>query len=124
MSFKSKILAGAATLALVGGTAALGVTASAATPSCGGNCINIYPRVYSGQSLRAPQFVTDVFRQGAKVGQPIILWRSSNTDPAEDFTYSIQGTVADFYAAGLVSATVALHYGCSVAVNGIPTGRP
>ena len=54
----------------------------------------------------------DVLRQGAKVGQPIILFRTSNTDPAEDFVPSIQGTTADFYAAGLVSAAVALHYGC------------
>ncbi len=40
----------------------------------------------------------DVFRQGAKVGQPIILFRNSNSDPAEDFTVSFQGSVSDFYA--------------------------
>ncbi len=55
----------------------------------------------------------DVLRQGAKVGQPIILFRTSNTDPAEDFVPSIQGTTADFYAAGLVSvggcAALRLH---------------
>src|SRR5581483_11088159 len=33
-------------------------------------------------------------------------------DPAEDFVPSVQGTTADFYAAGVVSAAVALHYGC------------
>jgi hypothetical protein len=51
------------------------------------------------------------------VGTPVILFRSSNSDPAEDWTFSEQGTVADFYAAGLVSAAVALHYGCIPKVN-------
>ena len=53
-----------------------------------------------------------MLRQGEKVGQPIILFRTANYDPALDWTFSIQGTVADFFAAGLVSSAVALHYGC------------
>ena len=53
----------------------------------------------------------DVLRQGEKVGQPIILFRESNSDPAEDFTISSQGLVSDFFAAGLVGAAVNLHYG-------------
>ena len=55
----------------------------------------------------------DVWRQGAKVGQPIILFRTSNTDPAEDINASFQGLTSDFFAAGLVSAAVELHYGGS-----------
>jgi hypothetical protein len=111
MSFKSKLLAGAATLALVGSVGTVGaLSASAATPSCGRDCIDIFSRAFG--THRTPQFVMDVLRQGAKVGQPIILFRTSNTDPAEDFVPSVQGTTADFYAAGLVSAAVALHYGC------------
>jgi hypothetical protein len=54
-----------------------------------------------------------VLRQGEKVGQPIILFRTANFDPALDWTVSFQGTVADFYAADLVSAELALHYGCT-----------
>ena len=111
--FRSKFIAAAAVVALAGGAATIGAAASdAATPSCGSNCVNIFPRIYSGTTLNAPQYVLDVLRQGAKVGQPIILFRGSNTDPAEDFKYSVQGTVSDFYGAGLVSAQVALHYGC------------
>ena len=111
MSFKSKLLAGAATLALVGGVGTMGaLSASAATPSCGQNCIDIFSRAFG--THRTPNFTMDVLRQGAKVGQPIILFRTTNTDPALDFVPSIQGTTADFYAAGLVSAAVALHYGC------------
>jgi hypothetical protein len=111
MSLKSKLLAGAATLALVGSMGTVGaMSAAAATPSCGRDCIDIFSRAFG--THRTPQFVMDVLRQGAKVGQPIILFRTSNTDPAEDFVPSVQGTTADFYAAGLVSAAVALHYGC------------
>jgi len=121
MTIRSKILAAAATLTLVSGVSAAGAltagTASAATPSCGNSCVNTYPQEYAGQSNNAPQFVLDVFRQGEKVGQPVILFRSSNTDPAEDWTYAAQGTVADFYEAGLVSSAVALHYGCTAAVT-------
>jgi hypothetical protein len=110
MSFKSKMLASAATLALVGGVATVGsLSASASTPSCGHRCIDVFSRQFG--THHTPNFVMDVFRQGAKVGQPIILFRNSNSDPAEDFTVSFQGLVSDFYAAGLVSPQVNLHYG-------------
>jgi hypothetical protein len=121
MSFKSKMLAGAAALALVGGLGTAGtLSASAATPSCGpgffdpatgiiSGCVNVFSRQFG--THRSPNFVVDVFRQGAKLGQPIILFRTSNSDPAEDFTVALQGTVSDFALAGLVSAAVNLHYG-------------
>jgi hypothetical protein len=114
MNLKSKILATAAALALlpVAGAGLAAGSASAATPSCGGTCVNLFAREYAGQSLGSPQFVADVFRQGKKAGQPVILFRTSNADPAEDWTASFQGTVSDFYAAGLVGSAVALHYGC------------
>src|SRR6266568_205651 len=86
MSIKSKVFAAAATLTLVGG---VGTHAH-------------------------PNFVMDVLRQGAQLGQPVILFRTSNSDPAEDFTLSFQGSTSDFFAAGLVSSAVALHYGCTV----------
>jgi hypothetical protein len=113
MSIKSKVLAAAATLTLVGGVGAAGAltagTASAATPSCGNSCINIFSHQFG--THRSPNYVVDVLRQGEKVGQPIILFRTANFDPAEDWTLAFQGTVADFFAAGLVSSAVALHYG-------------
>jgi len=119
MSFKSKVLAAAATLTLVGGVGAAGAltagSASAATPSCGPACIDIFTSQF-GTHFR-PNFVVDVLRQGERVGQPIILFRTANYDPAEDFTVAFQGTTADFFAAGLVSSAVALHYGCIPTVN-------
>ena len=110
MSIKSKVFAAAATLTLVGGVGAVGaMSASAATPSAGPTAIDLFSREFGTHA--SPNYVMDVWRQAAKVGQPIILYRTSDTDPAEDFTVSFQGTVADFFAAGLVSAAVDLHYG-------------
>jgi hypothetical protein len=113
MSIKSKVFAAATTLTLVGGLATAGAmtagTANAATPSCGTSCINLFVQTFS--THRNPKFVLDVYKQGQKVGQPVILFRTSNSDPAEDFTVSAQGTVHDFFLAGLVSAAVNLHYG-------------
>jgi len=119
MSIKSKLLAAAATLTLVGGVGAAGAltagTASAATPSCGNSCINIFSHQFG--THKSPNYVVDVLRQGEKTGQPIILFRTANFDPAEDWTLAFQGTTADFFAAGLVSSAVALHYGCIPTVN-------
>ena len=108
MSMKSKVIAAAATVTLVGGVGAVATfSASAATPSCGHDCIDLFSREFGHHST--PNFVVDVLRQGAKVGQPVILFRTSNSDPAEDFTVSFQGSTSDFFAAGLVSSAVALE---------------
>ena len=121
MSVKSKVLAGAAALSLVGGlgTASL-VSAGAAnaiTPSCGNNCLDIFSHNFG--TFAHPNFVMDVYKQGQKVGQPIILFRTSNSDPAEDFTVADQGTVHDFFLAGLVSAAFNLHYGGGSVIGGV-----
>ena len=119
MSIKSKVLSAAATLALVGGVGTAGVlgagTASAATPSCGPACINLFS--YQFGTHKSPNYTVDVLRQGERTGQPIILFRTANFDPALDWTVAFQGTVADFFAAGLVSSSLALHYGCIAGVN-------
>ena len=114
MSFKSKVTAAAATLTLVGGVGMAGAltagSASAATPSCGPLCVNLFSYQFGSHSN--PAYTVDVLRQGEKTGQPIILFRTANYDPALDWTVAFQGTVADFYAAKLVDAQTALHYGC------------
>jgi hypothetical protein len=112
MSIKSKVFAAAAALTLVGGAGAVAATATsanAATPSCGFTCIDIFNHDFGTHAH--PNFVLDTLRQGEKVGQPQILFRVANSDPAEDYTFSFQGKVSDFFAAGLVSAAVNLHYG-------------
>jgi hypothetical protein len=110
MSIKSKVFAAAAALALAGGVGAVAGTAHAATPSCGPTCLDVFSKQFG--TYQHPSFIADVFRQGSRVGQPLILFRQSNSDPAQDFTYANEGQVSDFYAAGLVSSAFALHYGC------------
>ena len=131
MSFKSKVIAAAATLTLVGGAAAAMASgpANAATPSCGHRCINLFSKKFSDVLTTKPPFVLDVFRQGANINQPIIMFQSSNADPAEDFTVSLQGTVAAFAAAGLLpSGALTLHYAKDLAwefqysPNGVNSG--
>ena len=124
------MLAAAATLTLVGGAAATLASgpANAATPSCGHRCVNLFSKKFSDVLTTKPGFVLDVLRQGAKVGQPIIMFQSSNSDPAEDFTVSLQGTVSQFVTAGLASPALALHYGGDAALeieyspNGVDSG--
>jgi hypothetical protein len=117
MSIKAKIAAGAATLTIVGGGLAMvgTLTASAATPPCttgnghNGNigCTQLFSQKYG------PKYVVDVYQAKARAGQPIILFQASNSDPAEDFTASYQGTVGSFYQHnhGVVSAQFAHSYG-------------
>ena len=66
MSIKSKVLAAAATLTLVGGFGVAGVmtagTAAAGTPSCGPSCINLFNKDFAGFNGGAASPV-DVFRQ-------------------------------------------------------------
>jgi hypothetical protein len=110
MSIKTKVLAASAALALAGALGGTSATAAhAATPSCGSSCIDVFSRLFG--SHFHPNFVMDTFKQRQQVGTPVILFRASNADPAEDFTVSAQGTVAEFFAAGLVTAAFNLHFG-------------
>jgi hypothetical protein len=110
MSIKSKVFAAAATMTLIGGVGAVGASAAhAATPSAGPSAIDIFSRDFGTHAH--PNFTLDTLRQGEKVGQPQILFRTANFDPALDYTISYQGLVSDFFTAGLVSAAVDLHYG-------------
>jgi hypothetical protein len=89
MSIKSKVLATAASLTMVGGvlavsTLATSTAAKAVTPSCGPFCVNLFSKQFG--THKDPGFIQDVYRQGNRVGQPIILFRVSSSDPAEDFS--------------------------------------
>src|ERR1700761_9280559 len=97
MCVKAKIAAGAATLTIVGGGLGMAgaMTASAATPNCDtngtGTCAQIFSQKYG------PQYLLDVYQAKAAAGTPIILFQRSNSDPAEDFVVTPQGTVDSFY---------------------------
>jgi len=114
MSVKGKVFAAAATLTLVGGVgvAALATAgaANAATPSAGPTAIDIFSHQFG--TFADPSFVVDSYKQGDQAGTPVILFRTSDSDPAEDFTTDNEGLVSEFYAANLVTAALALQYGC------------
>jgi hypothetical protein len=124
MSIKSKLFAGTAALSLTaGGLGAIGAAAAnAATPSCGSDCTTFYTEGWGSGS------VLDVYKQAEKAGQKIILWSAGNSDRAEDFTISDEGTVKQFYKAGLASAALELHYKKDKAIeveytpDGVDTG--
>ena len=122
ISIKSKVIAAAAALTLIGGLGTAGVlgagSASAATPSCGPACVNLFS--YQFGTHTTPAYTVDVFRQGEKANQPVILFRTANYDPALDWTFSFTGTVADLFEAGLVDSETALHYGCIAPPNPDP----
>jgi hypothetical protein len=120
MSIKSKVFAGAAALSVMAG--GLGVagaaTAHASTSECGKACVEIS----NGGA------VLDVYKKVAAVNQKVIMWGASNYDPATDFTISREGSVHQFYKAGLATAALNLHYGWAQAYQiqytpyGAPTG--
>ena len=119
MSIKSKVLATVATLATVGGVGTAGVlgtevAATAATSSCGQTCIDIFSDEFGNHA--SPNYILDVQGQG-RIGQPVILYSASDNNPGEDFRLALDGTVADLYAAHIVTAALALHYGCIPGVN-------
>jgi hypothetical protein len=120
LPIKRKVLAAVATLTVVCGVgaAATGV-ASAASPQCGVNCISVFSSELG--SYDQLNFVEAVLGDGgARIGQPVGLKRANKFDPTQDIKpdgplpYS---TVADFFAAGMVSAEANQHYGHLQAVQ-------
>ena len=91
MSIKSKVFAAAATLTLVGGVGSVGGGVARARPLRRAATTASTSSAASSAPTDQPNFVLDVWRQGATVGQPIILFRTSNSDPAEDFTDQLPG---------------------------------
>jgi hypothetical protein len=97
---KSRIFAGLAVFALSGGAlAAAGPPATAATEQCGSSCVTLITANYGSS------YVMNMPARRVEVGSEIDL-----ADPGqfqgEDFLLEYAGTVAEFYAAGLVPAAV------------------
>jgi len=120
LSITRKVLAAAATLTIVGGVSAAATgAASAATSACGPPCISVFSSELG--TYAHPNFVEAVLGGGgADVGQPVGLKRASGSDPSQDILPRApreEAKVADFYAAGLVSADANSHYGSLAAVQ-------
>jgi len=108
MSLLKKVLAAAAVPIATLGVGTAATPASAATTACGPGCIEVFSPEFGTHG--DPRFVEAVLRGVARVGQPMILRRASNSDPSEDLRPR-GGLVSDFHAAGMVSAAVHRHYG-------------
>lgn len=116
MSVLNKVLAAAAMATVVGGLSAAGtLSAAAATPECGGSCLQIYSAKF-GTSAQ-PNLVETVYRGVARVGQPTVMYPVSKSDPAGDIVGHRKALVSDFYKDGLVSAEVNKNYGDLQAVE-------
>ena len=120
LPIKRKVLAAVATLTIACGVgaAATGV-ASAASPQCADRCISVFSSELG--SYDQLNFVEAILGDGgARIGQPVGLKPANKFDPTQDikpdgpFPYS---TVADFFAAGMVSAEANQHYGHLQAVQ-------
>ena len=98
---RSKIFAGLAVLTLTGtGITVATTTGNAATFDCT-NCINLSPQASSGD-------VAAVSGGTAQVGQKVIL--SAAGLSSEDFILLDEGTVQDFYNAGIIGPAVGLTW--------------
>lgn len=127
MSIKSRVFAAAAVVTLAGGLSSVGaLPANAATPQCGKNCIQIFNKAFGTPAN--PRFIETVFLGIPAAGVPTIVHRASSADPAADFIDPRGGPVpvSQFYADGMVSATVNSHYGSepAVQVEYAPYGKP
>jgi hypothetical protein len=125
MSIKKFLQAVVATVTLASGaSAAVPLSASAATPACGPNCLSVFSPELG--TYAHPNFVEHVFGGTASIGQPTGLNTASRSDSSEDFINPHPGTVSDYYAMGLVSAEVNRHYGSLTAsqLEYAPSGTP
>jgi surface antigen len=103
-----KAVVGLAGLALAGGACLGGIAAApiagAASPACGSSCWSLYNQKFGSADVSAVSGVT------AATGQAVIL-AAATSSTAEDWRQEFNGTVADFYAAGLMNATLNQYYG-------------
>ena len=127
MAIKSKVLAAATVLTLVGGLSATGtVAASAATPQCGGGCVEVYSAKYA--TATSLGWVETVFLGIPVRGVPTEVRPASGSNPAEDLIVPTGRPVlvSTFYAEGMVSAAVNAHYSGepAVQIEYAPHGKP
>ena len=127
MSIKSKVLAAAGVLTLAGGLSGIGtVAASAATPQCGGGCVEVYSAKYA--TATSLGWVETVLLGIPLPGVPTEVRPASGSNPAEDLIIPTGRPVqvSTFYAEGMVSAAVDAHYGNepAVQIEYAPYGKP
>jgi hypothetical protein len=99
---RSRIFAGLAVLVLAGGGITAAATAGNASTSDCATCINLASQQFKGD-------IAEVSGGTAQVGQKVIL-SAAGPFSSEDFKLLFQGTVKDFYAAGIIGPAVGLTW--------------
>jgi len=95
--------------AAIAATALLAAPAAhAATVQCGDGCAALDNLIYGPSDVIA---VAGASGTQAHTGQPVALLAAGSSNQGEDWVLIDEGTVSDFYRAGLVSAGLNLHYG-------------
>lgn len=97
----------AAVAAAVAVGIALAPAAHAATTQCGDNCEALYNLTFGTADVVA---VAGASGTSARTGQAVELLAASGGNQGEDWVLEDEGTVADFFAAGYISAAFNLHY--------------
>jgi hypothetical protein len=82
--------------------------AHGATTQCGTGCAAFYNDLFGTADVIAVAGATGT---SAHTGQPVALKPASGTNQGEDWVDLDEGTVSDFFQAGLVSSGLNLHYG-------------
>jgi hypothetical protein len=93
---RSRIITGLAALA------AAGPAASAATPACGASCVTLLSQAFGTSNVMA--VYSPRFAMPGK-GQSVVLSAAGNFS-SEDWHFVLVGKVSDFYALGIVAATL------------------
>ena len=108
MSGMRKAVAGLAGLVLAGGACLGGIAAApvagAASAACGHSCSSLYNQKFGTADVSAVSGGT------AAPGQAVIL-AAAAPSTTEDWEVGFDGTVNDFFNAGLINATLDAHYG-------------
>ena len=108
MSGMRKAVVGLAGLVLSGGACLGGIAAApvagAASVACGHSCSSLYNQKFGTADVSA------VSKGKAAPNQAIDL-AAAAPSTTEDWAVSFQGTVNDFFNAGLINATLNAHYG-------------
>ena len=108
MSGMRKAVAGLAGLVLAGGACLGGIAAApvagAASAACGHSCSSLYNQKFGTADVSAVSGGT------AAPNQAVVL-AAAAPSTTEDWEVAFQGTVNDFFNAGLINATLDEHYG-------------
>ena len=108
MTHRKKISAALAALAIAAWAGMTAPASNAATTVCGDGCAALYNLDYGTTDMLA---VAGASGTTASAGQLMVMAPASNTNPGEDWVLFPEGTVNDFYQAGVLSAGLNQHYG-------------